>query len=112
MRTLSLITAAALGLMVAGTALAGGNPGRGLEKSESCQSCHGRDGNMAATPDTPLLGGQHADYLEYALRQYRSGERENAQMNGFASDLSDQDIADLAAWYASRDGLVTPRIKE
>ncbi|WP_376696492.1 c-type cytochrome [Wenzhouxiangella sp. EGI_FJ10305] len=100
-------------LLVAGSdALAAGNASRGLEKSQSCQACHGKDGNQAATPDTPVLAGQHAGYLEYALKQYRSGERQNAQMNGFASGLSDQDIADLAAWYASQEGLVTPKVDE
>jgi len=112
MRASALIIAASL-LTLAGTdALADGSASRGLEKSQSCQACHGKDGNMAVTPDTPKLGGQHAGYLEYALKQYRSGERQNAQMNGFAANLSDQDIADIAAWYASQDGLVTPSIDE
>lgn len=113
MKSLSLTTITAiLCLMAADAAVADGNPSRGLEKSQSCQACHGKDGNMAATPDTPKLGGQHAGYLEYALKQYRSGERQNAQMQGFASGLSDQDIADLAAWYASQDGLITPSLDE
>ncbi|WP_376690000.1 c-type cytochrome [Wenzhouxiangella sp. EGI_FJ10409] len=110
MKPFAFALTASLFVLVGSDALAAGNASRGLEKSESCQACHGKDGNQAATPDTPMLGGQHADYLEYALKQYRSGERENAQMNGFASGLSDQDIADLAAWYASREGLVTPRL--
>jgi len=112
MKPFALIFTASLLLLAAGDALAGGNPGRGLEKSQSCQACHGKDGNLAVTPDTPKLGGQHAGYLVYALKQYRSGERQNAQMQGFASGLSDQDIADLAAWYASQEGLVTPQLDE
>ena len=103
---------AILTLLTGNPVLAAGNANRGLEKSQTCQACHGKDGNQAVTPDTPMLGGQHAAYLEYALKQYRSGERRNAQMNGFASGLSDQDIADLAAWYGSQEGLVTPRLDE
>lgn len=112
MKPFFLTLTASLLLLAGSDALAGGNASRGLEKSQSCQACHGKDGNQAATPDTPVLAGQHAGYLEYALKQYRSGERKNAQMNGFASGLSDQDIADLAAWYASQEGLVTPQIDE
>ncbi|NBB93102.1 MAG: c-type cytochrome [Gammaproteobacteria bacterium] len=112
MKPLALTFAATLLLMAGSDALASGNPGRGLEKSQSCQACHGKDGNLAVTPDTPILAGQHAGYLEFALRQYRSGARQNAQMNGFAANLSDQDIADLAAWYASQEGLVTPQLDE
>ncbi len=111
MRPLVLTLTTSLLLLAGGNALASGNASRGLEKSATCQACHGKDGNLAITPDTPKLGGQHAGYLQHALEQYRSGERQNAQMNGFASTLSDQDIADLAAWYASQDGLETPRLK-
>lgn len=112
MKALFPTLAAAVLLLAGSDALAAGNASRGLEKSQSCQACHGKDGNMAITPVTPKLGGQHADYLVYALKQYRSGERQNAQMQGFASGLSDQDIADIAAWYASQEGLVTPTIDE
>ena len=103
-RTLSALTAAALLAGAASTALAG-NPQRGLEKSQVCQSCHGRNGDEALQDDYPILAGQHADYLEHALRSYRDGSRQNAIMAGFAANLSDQDIADLAAWYSSQDGL-------
>lgn len=87
-------------------AYASGNPQRGLEISAVCQSCHGIDGNLSLQDDYPKLGGQHADYLVQALKAYRSGDRKNAIMSGFARDLSDQDIADLAAWYARQSGLI------
>lgn len=112
MKVFALTLAASALLLLGSDALAAGSASRGLEKSQSCQACHGKDGNLAVTPDTPIIAGQHAGYLEYALKQYRSGERQNAQMNGFASGLSDQDIADLAAWYASQEGLVTPQLDE
>jgi len=82
-----------------------GNSQRGLEISQVCQSCHGRNGDEALQPEYPILAGQHEDYLVYALQSYRDGRRQNAIMNGFAQNLSDQDIEDLAAWYSSQQGL-------
>ena len=84
---------------------AGGDYHRGLEKSQVCQSCHGRTGNESLQPSYPRLAGQHEDYLVHALRSYRNGSRQNAVMAGFAGNLSDQDIADLAAWYSRQEGL-------
>lgn len=87
-----------------------GNPQRGLEISTVCQSCHGVDGNLSLQDDYPKLGGQHYDYLVHALKAYRSGDRDNAIMAGFAVGLSDQDIEDLAAWYSRQTGLVDLKI--
>lgn len=89
---------------------ASGNPQRGLEISAVCQSCHGIDGNLSLQDDYPKLGGQHADYLVHSLKAYRSGDRNHAIMSGFARDLSDQDIADLAAWYSQQQGLVDLKV--
>lgn len=92
-----------------GVANAGGDADAGKEKSQVCASCHGEDGNTPTTPQYPKLAGQYANYLEYSLNQYRSGERQNAIMAGFASQLSKQDIRDLAAYYSSMSGdLHTP----
>jgi cytochrome c553 len=102
-RTLS--TALALVLVAVSGAAEAGDWRRGLEKSQVCQSCHGRHGDESLQPSYPILAGQHADYLEHALKAYRSGDRQNAIMAGFAAGLSDQDIADIAAWYARQDGL-------
>jgi cytochrome c553 len=85
-----------------------GDPVRGREISQVCQSCHGENGNLALQEDYPLLGGQHFDYLVHALRSYRSGDRDNAIMAGFARDLSDQDIRDLAAWYSRQESKLKP----
>ncbi len=87
-----------------------GDPQRGLQISETCQACHGREGNLVLQEDYPKLAGQHADYLAHALRAYRDGGREHAIMQGIAGPLSDRDIRDLAAWYASQQGLVDLRI--
>lgn len=81
-----------------------GDPVAGKEKSVTCQACHGPTG-MSIDPTYPHLAGQYADYLEHSLRAYRSGERNNVIMAGFASLLSDEDIEDLAAWFASQEGL-------
>lgn len=89
------------------SAAAAGNAELGKMKSQTCTACHGEDGRGIA-PIYPVLAGQHADYLALALRQYRSGERSNAIMAPMAGPLSDDDIADLAAFYASLDGLNTP----
>jgi len=94
-----------IAVVCASQAQAAGDYKRGLEKSQVCQSCHGRTGNESLQPSYPKLAGQHADYLVHALRGYRNGTRENAIMAGFASNLSDQDIADLAAWYSRQEGL-------
>lgn len=74
----------------------------GKAKSQICQACHGADGNGIGDPQYPLLAGQYADYLAKALNDYKSGARENAIMLGFASTLSDEDIVNLAAFYASQ----------
>lgn len=85
-------------------ALAKGNVEAGKQKAMVCQACHGPDGNGIGDGQYPLLAGQYADYLEKALRDYKTGVRDNAIMAGFAGTLSDQDIADLAAFYAAQSG--------
>lgn len=80
-----------------------GDAAEGEKKSATCAACHGADG-VSQIPSNPMLAGQYASYIEHALKSYRSGSRQNAIMAGFASQLSDQDIEDLAAWYASQEG--------
>jgi cytochrome c553 len=72
---------------------------------EICQACHGLDGN-SQTPDYPKLGGQYPDYLQKALRDYKSGARKNPIMAGFAGALTDKDIENLASYYASQPAVV------
>lgn len=86
------------------TASARGTAAAGKEKAAVCEACHGLDGK-SVDPTYPNLAGQHEDYLQKALADYRAGRRTNAIMAGFAGPLTDQDIKDLAAWYASQDGL-------
>ncbi|MFP5507248.1 MAG: c-type cytochrome [Gammaproteobacteria bacterium] len=106
MKTSTLLV---LGLLLTGAAgsAAAADITAGKEKSATCVACHGADGN-STDPQYPRLAGQHASYLERALLDYRSGARKNPIMAGFAAGLSDADIADLAAYYASQSGLITP----
>jgi cytochrome c553 len=66
-----------------------------------CAACHGMDGNSQVA-DNPKLGGQYPDYLAKALRDYQSGLRKSPVMAGFVDKLSNQDIENLAAYYASQ----------
>ena len=77
---------------------------KGKATGQSCIDCHGPDGNAPIDASYPKLGGQYADYLAHALQQYRKGERQHALMTPQAAGLSDQDISDLAAFFASRPG--------
>ncbi|MEI2418167.1 cytochrome c [Orrella sp. JC864] len=76
---------------------------------QTCASCHGADAKTSTDPSYPILAGQHEDYLAHALRAYRRGQtgapasanvRKNPIMGAFAAQLSDQDIANVAAWLA------------
>jgi cytochrome c553 len=75
---------------------------KGQATGQSCIDCHGADGNVPLDPTYPKLGGQYRDYLAHALQAYRDGGREHALMSQQATGLSDQQIADLAAYFASR----------
>jgi len=103
-----LITSLAITLLTvsAPPALGAGNPAAGKDKSQSCAACHGADGNGSNT-QYPRLAGQYESYLYYSLRAYKSGDRQNPVMSGMVSGLSDQDMQDLAAYYASQEGLMT-----
>jgi cytochrome c553 len=76
------------------------DPRSGKAKSQPCSVCHGATG-ISTLPDAPNLAGQPAIYLSNQLRSYRSGERRHEIMSLVAKSLSDDDIADLAAWFSS-----------
>jgi cytochrome c553 len=104
MNKLWIAMIAAAGLAVAGNAVAGGDIAKGKEKAAICGACHGPDGNTPLAPDYPRLAGQPNDYLEKALRDYKSGKRKNPLMGPQAQNLSKQDMKDLAAYFASLSG--------
>ena len=91
-----------LGLAMFTNVLAAGDIDAGKTKAAMCAACHGTDGNSAA-PNFPKLAGQHPEYTVKQLREFKSGERQDATMNGMAAALSDQDMADLGAFYAAQD---------
>ena len=84
--------------------LAAGNAAEGQNKSAVCHACHGATGT-SPQPAYPNLGGQQQNYLSKALRDFRDGHRINALMTAFSANLSDEDIEDISAWYASQQGL-------
>lgn len=82
---------------------ANGNAESGKAKAaQVCAACHGPEGNKPTGPDFPILAGQHVDYLRKALSDYKSGKRSNPIMKGFAATLSNKEMDDLAAWFASQ----------
>lgn len=91
-------------MLLPAVATATGNAVDGQQKAATCEACHGKNGH-SLDPNYPNLAGQHKSYLIKALSDYRAGRRVNAIMGSFASQLSNQDIEDLAAWYSSQRGL-------
>jgi cytochrome c553 len=88
-------------LLGSAPAFAAGSVEAGQAKSATCGACHGMDGN-SLNPEWPNLAGQHAGYIEHQLRAFKSGERKNDLMSPMAMILSDEDMADLAAFFASQ----------
>jgi len=86
------------------TLAADGDPDAGREKAKVCEACHGATG-ISVDPSYPNLAGQYESYLQKALADYRAGRRPNLIMAGMAGALSNEDIEDLAAWYADQEGL-------
>ena len=82
-----------------------GNPKAAAIKVEQCIGCHGIPEYKTGYPEVyrvPMIGGQSAKYIEAALQAYKKGDRKHPQMNPNAAVLSDQDIADIAAYYAQQ----------
>ncbi len=80
---------------------AAGDAEAGKAKSAVCLACHGADGN-SINPEWPSLAGQVPEYLVKQLQDFKSGARQNAVMAGMAAPLSEQDMQDLAAYYANQ----------
>jgi cytochrome c553 len=82
-----------------------GDAKRAEHKVEMCIGCHGIPGYKTAFPEVyqvPMIGGQTAKYIENSLRAYQKGERKHPSMRGIAASLTDEDIADLAAYYSQQ----------
>lgn len=107
----STLGAATILLLAAGQVLAQGDAQAGAGKITTCIACHGESGNEVTMPDVPKIGGQSANYLFKQLVDIKNGTREVPLMVGMVASLSEQDMLDIAAYYASREvshGAVDP----
>ena len=89
-----------------------GNVQNAKAKIEMCIGCHGIPGYKATFPEVfqvPMIGGQSAKYIESALQAYKKGDRKHPSMKGIAVSLSDQDIADVAAFYSQQTRTADPK---
>lgn len=105
-----LIVSLLLTLVITGAAVAAEGPLKGdatagQAKAAVCGACHGPDGNSPA-PNFPKLAGQGERYLTKQLHDIKDGKRTVLEMTGLLTNLSDQDLADLAAYFASQKGSV------
>ena len=96
----SIALAATLAALLAQPAAHANDATLGRQKAQACAVCHGMLG-LSVTPDAPNLAGQPALYTAAQLRAYRSGARKHEVMTLMAKPLTDDDIANLAAWFAS-----------
>ena len=88
-------------VLAATTSLAAGDAASGKTKAAACAACHSADGN-SVNPVWPKLAGQHAPYLVKQLTNFKAGERNNAMMAPMAAPLSEQDMADIAAYFSGQ----------
>ncbi|MFW5969364.1 MAG: c-type cytochrome [Halofilum sp. (in: g-proteobacteria)] len=99
------LAATLAGLLGSAGAHAEGDPEKGRYAAQTCLGCHGVDdyANVYPTYKVPKLGGQHAEYIVSALEAYRSGDRPHPTMQAQARALTEQEIEDIAAYFASID---------
>ena len=88
-------------------AQAAGDPVRGKQLSTTCFACHGEDGN-SPSPVNPRIGGQHESYILLAMQAYLDGTRKNSLMSGALLNKSPQELADIAAYFASQNAALNP----
>ena len=104
----SLLLAAAFMLTLSPASVSAGDIKAGKTKSAICLTCH-KASNEVVGVGTPIISGQYEDYLIQALKDYKSGARSNPVMGAFTVSLGDEDIEDIAAFYAAIDSqLFTP----
>lgn len=96
----AFLLAILMGLTLLGGLAQAGDIEAGKAKSAACAACHGGEG-ISPTPIWPNLAGQKEQYLAAQITAFRDGTRQNAQMAPMVANLSDEDIANLAAYYAS-----------
>jgi cytochrome c553 len=99
-----VVSCAISGQAAAADAAPTGNIQNAKDKISMCVGCHGIPGYKASFPElyhVPMIAGQNAKYIEAALNEYKKGARSHPTMDAIAGSLSDQDIADLAAYYSN-----------
>ena len=99
--TISLTLVAILALIPSSSLLAQGEADAGAGKIAVCVACHGQDGNMIVLPNVPKIGGQNEKYLLKQMQDIKSGVRAAPLMTGMLNALNDQDLVDVAAYFAS-----------
>jgi cytochrome c553 len=98
---ISVMLRVLFGFVIAGlsmVAMADGDAAKGKQHIEVCAACHGTDGNSPA-PSFPSIAGQNSSYLVKQMKEIKSGDRSSPLMTGLLDDFSDQDLADIAAYY-------------
>jgi cytochrome c553 len=103
----SAIALLLLALLPLADSHAAGNVAAGKRKALQCQTCHGLDG-LSKLPEAPHIAGQPEPYLVKSLNDYRKGTRTHDMMTLVVRDLTDQDVADLSAYYAAIEVTVKP----
>ena len=103
-----LSVVAVVTLTLSGGLLAANLEAGKAKAAQVCAACHGADGN-SPTPDFPKLAGQHRDYLEKALRDYKSGARKDPIMQGFAAALTKDEMENLAAYFAAQPAVLSAK---
>jgi len=99
----NLVLALTLAAAFLPSAQAAGDAAKGAKQAAMCIGCHGIPGYQASFPEVhkvPMISGQNANYIVAALQAYAKGERKHPTMKGIAASLSEQDMADLGAFYA------------
>ena len=96
----SVLFAVIAGITILGGLVQAADIEAGKAKSAACAACHGGEG-ISPTPVWPNLAGQKEQYLAAQLMAFRDGARQNAQMSPMAANLTDEDVANLAAYYSS-----------
>ena len=98
-------------LVASSVAFAGGDALVGQQKAQVCAACHGTTGiSSYEQTQAPIIAGQYADYIVRALKDYKSGLRQNPIMQGLVANLAKQDMEDIAAYFSQQDGLAAPEI--
>lgn len=104
-KSLSVVLGVIAGLLASAPGFAQGDGEAGAAKVATCIACHGQDG-ISISAEFPSLAGQVPGYIEKQLRLYKSGERQNPIMAGMVASLSEQDMADIDAYYSSLEAPV------